>query len=145
MRSLNLTSKVMLINKKRYTAPEKSDIQTMIPTIYNRKSMYYLNHSHWWQVDASISHACASPSSPELYTWGTFTLYIVLLMWIESKNLFQTQEKKSGKKKVQGTILPESNSAIFDIWVMVNVEANDEVIFIRTLEFNVISTEIVCK
>jgi len=45
---------------------------------------------------------------------------------------------KIRQKKVQGTILLESNSAIFDTWVIVNVEANDGVIFIRTLEFNVI-------
>jgi len=50
--------------------------------------------------------------------------------------------RKSGKNKVQGTILLESNSAIFDLWVIPNVEANDGVIFIGTLEFNVILTMI---
>jgi len=45
--------------------------------------------------------------------------------------------QKSGKNKVQGTILLESNSASFDIWGIPNVEANDGVIFIRALEFNV--------
>jgi len=78
MRSLNPTSKARQIEKKRDTAPEESDISTVIPPIYNRKPMYYFNHSHWEQADASISHACASPSSPGLYTWGTFTSYISL-------------------------------------------------------------------
>jgi len=45
---------------------------------------------------------------------------------------------KISQNKVQGTILLESNSGIFDIWAIVNVEANDGVIFIRTLEVNVI-------
>jgi len=53
--------------------------------------------------------------------------------------------QKSGKNKVQGTVLPESNSAIFDIWGIVNVEANDGVIFIRTLEFNAICIAIVFR
>ena len=53
--------------------------------------------------------------------------------------------QKSDKNKVQGTILPESNSAIFDIWGIPNVEANDGVIFIRTLEFNMICTTIVFR
>jgi len=53
--------------------------------------------------------------------------------------------QKSGKNKVQGTILPESNSASFDLWVIANVEANDGVIFIRTLEFNVICITIVSR
>jgi len=52
---------------------------------------------------------------------------------------------KSGKNKVQGTILLKSNSAIFDICVIVNVEANDGVIFIRTLDFNVACTTIVFR
>ena len=78
MRSLNPTSKARLMDKKRDTAPEESDISTMIPPIYNRKPMHYLNHSHWRQVDASISHACASPSSPGLYTWGSSTMYVLV-------------------------------------------------------------------
>ena len=45
---------------------------------------------------------------------------------------------KSGKNKLQGTILHEFNSAIFDSWGIPNVEANNGVIFIRTLEFNAI-------
>ena len=78
MRSLNPTSKAKLMDKKLDTTFEDHDIQTMIPPIYNRKPMYDLNHSHWQQADASISHACASPSSPGLYTWGTFTWYSLL-------------------------------------------------------------------
>ena len=53
--------------------------------------------------------------------------------------------QKSGKNKVQGTIIPKSNSAIFDIWDIPNVEANDGVIFIKTLEFNVILMTIVAR
>jgi len=53
--------------------------------------------------------------------------------------------QKSGKNKVQGTILPESNIAIFNNFAIPNLEANDGVIFIRTLEFNVIRTTIVCR
>jgi len=53
--------------------------------------------------------------------------------------------QKSGKNKVQGTILLESNDAIFDIWGIANVEANDGVIFIRTLEFNMICIMIVFR
>jgi len=53
--------------------------------------------------------------------------------------------QKSGKNKVQGTILLESNCAIFDTCDIPNVEANDGVIFIRTLEFNVICTTIVFR
>jgi len=53
-------------------------IQIMLPPVYNRKLMHYLNHSHWRQADVSTSHAWASPSSPGLYTWGTSTLYISL-------------------------------------------------------------------
>ena len=75
-RSLNPTSnaRLLIMDKKRDTALEESDIQTMIPSIYNRKPMHYLNHSHWQQAHASTSHACASPSSPGLYTWGASTL-----------------------------------------------------------------------
>jgi len=47
MRSLNPTPKVRLMDKKRDTAPEESDISTGIPPIYNWKPMYYFNHSHW--------------------------------------------------------------------------------------------------
>jgi len=57
MGRLNPTPKVRLMDKKRDTAPEESDISTAIPPIYNRKPMYYFNHSHWRQADASISHA----------------------------------------------------------------------------------------
>ena len=78
VRSLNPTSKARLMDKKRDPAPEKSDIKTMIPPIYNRKPMYYLNHRHWRKADANTSHACASPSSPGLYTRGTFTWYSML-------------------------------------------------------------------
>jgi len=53
--------------------------------------------------------------------------------------------KKSGKNKAQGIILLESNSAIFDICGIPNVEANDGVIFIRALEFNVIWTKFVSR
>ena len=52
---------------------------------------------------------------------------------------------KSGKNKVQGTILHEFNNAIFDIWGIVNAEANGGVVFIRTLEFNMICTTIVFR
>ena len=66
------------MDKKRGTTPEEYDIQAMLPPIYNQKPMYYFNHLHWRQADASTSHACASPSSPGLYTWGTSTLYCLL-------------------------------------------------------------------
>ena len=52
---------------------------------------------------------------------------------------------KIRQNKVQGAILPESNSTIFDSWVSENVEANDGVIFIRTLELNVICITIVLR
>ena len=99
MRSLNPTSKARPMDKKRDTAPEESDIQTMILPLYNRKPMYYPNHPHWRQADASISHASASPSSPGLYTWGASTLYILLWSWVSSKNLFQTQDENQVKTK----------------------------------------------
>jgi len=53
--------------------------------------------------------------------------------------------QKSGKNKVQGTILLESDSASFDTFGLPDVEANDRVIFIRTLEFNVIFMKIVYR
>jgi len=52
--------------------------------------------------------------------------------------------QKSGKNKVQGTILPKSNRTIFDIWITVNVEANDGVTFI-SLKFNVVLMTIVFR
>jgi len=52
---------------------------------------------------------------------------------------------KISQKKVQGAILLESNCAIFGTQVIANVKANDGVIFIRTLEFNVICTTIVVR
>jgi len=71
----------------------------MTPPIYNRKPMYYLDHQHWRQADANTSHACASPSSPGLYTWGTFTWYSMLEPWVASQNLFQTQDENQAKTK----------------------------------------------
>jgi len=53
--------------------------------------------------------------------------------------------RKLGKNKVQGTILLESNSANFETWAIPNIEVNDGVIFIRTLEFNIICTTIVFR
>jgi len=65
-----------------------------------------------------------------------FVCFAINVSFIEEP--VSNTRQKSGKNKVQGTILLESNSAIFDIWAIVNVEENDGVIFIRTFEFNVI-------
>jgi len=40
MRSLNPTSKARIMDKKRDMVFEESDIQAMLPPIYNRKPMY---------------------------------------------------------------------------------------------------------
>jgi len=110
---------------------------------YHKEPMHYLNHLHRRQADASTSHA--SPSSLRLYTWGTSTLYTFPSWCFLSKNLFQTQDENQAKKNSQGIILRESNGTIFDIWIIENVEANNGVIIIRTLEFDVIHTTIVFR
>ena len=73
-----------------------------------------------------------------------YVIFVITVVSFMVEPVSNTRQK-SGKKKVQGTILPESNSAIFDIWGIGNVEANDGVIFIRTLEFNVIWITIVFR
>jgi len=52
---------------------------------------------------------------------------------------------KIRQNKIQRAILHESNSAIFDIGVIPNVEANYGVVVIRTLEANVIHLTIVFR
>jgi len=79
-----------------------------------------------------------------VYLGNFYFIYFVFLVSFIIEPDSNTRQK-SGKNKVQGTILPESNSAIFDIGDMGNVEANDRVIFIRTLEFNMICTMIVLR
>jgi len=82
--------------------------------------------------------------SGTVYLGNFYLVYFALTVSFIPEPVSNTRQK-SGQKKVQGTILPESNSVIFHISEIPNVEANDGVIFIRTLEFNVILMTIVAR
>jgi len=87
---------------------------------------------------------CLPLFSGTVYPGNFYFVYFAMTMSFIVEPVSNTR-RKSGKNKVQWTILPEFNSAIFDIWVIPNVEANDGVIFIRTLEFDMIWIMIVFK
>jgi len=84
---------------------------------------------------------CLPLFSRTVYLGNFYFVEVASSMSIIIEPVSNTRQK-SAKNKVRGTILLKSNCAIFDTCDIANVKANDGVIFIRTLEFNVICTTI---